>query len=301
MGTDLMNYRGELAALSAALIWAIASIVYTGVGRVLSPLMLNLVKGLMAIALLIVTLLLFGTLLPDVGPQAVWLLLLSGALGIGLGDTAYFEALNCLGPRRSLVLEALAPPMAALLALIFLQEQLPPHGWAGILLTVLGVTWVVLEQTSSLPDFQTRPTRGVICGVFAAIAQAGGAVLSRAALIGTDISPLWSTFVRLAAGILILLIWLVFQQRTVQELKPLRSWRLLGVIAATAFASTYLGIWLQQLSLKYAPTGIAQALSATSPIFVIPIAAIALQERVSLQAILGASLALGGVWLLFNR
>jgi len=297
----LSNYQGELAALSAALIWAVASIVYTGVGRILSPLMLNLVKGLMAIALLIVTLLLFGNLLPDVRPQSLWLLLLSGALGIGLGDTAYFEALNCLGPRRSLILESLAPPMAALLALIFLQEQLPSSGWVGILLTVVGVTWVVLERTSFLPDFQTRPMRGILCGVFAAIAQAGGAVLSRAALVGTDISPLWSTFVRLAAGILILLIWLVFQQHPVQELKPLKSWRLLGIIATTAFASTYLGIWLQQLSLKYAPAGIAQALSATSPIFVIPITAIVLKERVSIQSTLGAFIAFGGVWLIFHR
>jgi len=296
-----IDYRGELAALSASLIWAIASIVYTGVGRTLSPLLLNLVKGLIAIVLLIVTLLLFGQLLPQVSPTATGLLLLSGALGVGLGDTAYFEALNCLGPRRSLVLESLAPPIAALLALVFLNEKLLISAWFGIALTVVGVTWVVLERTSVLPDFQPRPKRGLVCGVSAAIAQATGAVLSRAAMAGSDINPLWSTFIRLAAGILILLIWLLLQHHTAAELKPLKSWRLLAIIAVTAFASTYLGIWLQQLSLKYAPAGVAQALSATSPIFVIPIAAIALKERVGLQAILGATMALGGVWLLFHR
>ena len=297
----LMNYQGELAALSASLIWAIASIIYTGVGRSLSPLMLNLVKGLIAIVLLLITLLLLGQLLPEVNPSAVGLLLLSGAVGIGLGDTAYFEALNCLGPRRSLVLESLAPPIAALLALIFLGETLPVQGWVGIILTVLGVTWVVLERTSTLPDFHPRPQRGIVCGVLAAIAQAGGAVLSRAALSGSEISPLWSTLMRLLAGILVLLIWLTLQRQSAQELKLLKSRRLLTLIAGTAFASTYLGIWLQQLSLKYAPAGIAQALGATSPIFVIPITAIAMKERVSLQAIVGAAIALSGVWLLFYR
>lgn len=301
MTTLLTTYRGEVAALSAAFIWAVASVVYTNVGRTLSPLMLNLVKGLIAIALLIVTLLLTGQLLPEFNPALMGLLLASGALGIGLGDTAYFEALNCLGPRRSLVLEALAPPIAALLAQLFLGENLNPLAWLGIGLTVVGVTWVVLEQTSTLPNFQPRPLRGIGCGVLAAIAQAGGAVLSRAALVNTDISPLWSTFIRLAAGLLILLIWLLLQEHRVQELKPLRSWQLLSVVAGTAFVSTYLGIWLQQLSLKYAPTGIAQALSATSPIFVIPIAAVVLQERVSPQAILGAMLALNGVWLLLQH
>ncbi|MDX2239168.1 MAG: DMT family transporter [Leptolyngbyaceae cyanobacterium bins.302] len=297
----LITYRGELAALSASMIWAVASIVYTGVGKTLSPLVLNLVKGLIAIVLLVVTLLLTGQLFPSVHPNQVGLLLFSGALGIGLGDTAYFEALNCLGPRRSLVMESLAPPIAALLAFIFLGEKLLPQAWFGIVLTVLGVTWVVLERTSTIPDFHPHPRRGMLCGLFAAIAQAGGSVLSRAALAGTDVSPLWSTFIRLGAGFLLLFVWLLLQPDRQQGLKPLQSWRFLAVIAGTAFASTYLGIWLQQVSLKYAATGIAQALGATSPIFVIPIAAIALKERVGFQAILGALVALGGVGLLFYR
>lgn len=297
----LIDYRGELAALSAALIWAIASVVYTGVGRQLSPLTLNLVKGLIALALLLLTLIVSGQLLPTVPVSAIGLLMLSGAVGIGFGDTAYFESLNCLGPRRSLMLESLAPPIAALLALLLLDEQLALTSTLGIGLTIAGVTWVVLERTSHMPGFQIRPQRGVVFGVLAAIAQAGGAVLSRAALVGNDIDPLWSTFVRLAAGILVLLVWLLFQQHALRELKPLRSWQLLGLVTGTAFISTYLGIWLQQLSLKYAPAGIAQALSATSPLFVIPIAVIALRERVSTPAIAGAMVAIVGVWLLFVR
>jgi drug/metabolite transporter (DMT)-like permease len=294
-------YRGELAALSASVIWAIASVVYTGVGKSLSPLILNLVKGLIAIVLLLATLLLFGQLIPHVAPTAMGLLLLSGALGIGLGDTAYFEALNCLGPRRSLVLESLAPPLAAILALLFLNEHLAAQAWLGILLTVVGVTWVVIERTSTLPNFHPRPRRGIVCGVAAAIAQAGGAVLSRAALVDTNISPLWSTFIRLIAGVVVLLVWLLLQQPPPQALKPLQSWQLLTILAGTAFASTYLGIWLQQISLKYAPAGIAQALGATSPIFVIPLSAIVMKEHVAKAAILGAAIALSGIWLLFTR
>ncbi|NJP11864.1 MAG: DMT family transporter [Leptolyngbyaceae cyanobacterium RU_5_1] len=292
--------QGELAALGAALIWAIAAVIYTGVGRQLSPLVLNLAKGLIAIALLILTLLPLGTLLPPAEPKTLVLLLFSGAIGIGLGDTAYFEALNCLGPRRTLVLESLAPPLAALLALIFLQERLTTIAWFGILLTVFGVTWVILERSADTPEPQSRPLRGFGFGLLAAATQASGAVMSRAALAGTDVDPLWSTFVRLIGGMVMLLLWLVVQRQPARSLKPLQSWRLLTVIAGTAFASTYLGIWLQQVSLKYAPTGVAQSLSATSPLFVLPIA-IAIGDRVSVRAVLGGLVAIGGIWLLFGR
>jgi len=74
---------------------------------------------------------------------------------------------------------------------------------------------------------------------------------------------------------------------------------LLGTIALTAFLSTYLGIWLQQISLKYATTGISQALSNTSPLFVLPIA-IALGDRVTWRAWAGVGLALGGIAILMH-
>lgn len=293
------SFYGELAALSAALIWAIASVIYIGIGRQLSPLVLNLAKGLIAIALLLLTLLLKGGLLPQVSVSTIGLLALSGVVGIGFGDTAYFEALNCLGARRALVLESVAPPLAAVMALMFLQERLAIGAWAGIALTIAGVTWVVIERTHETLHPQRHLWRGTAFGLLAALGQASGAVLSRAALAGTAIDPLWSAFIRLVAGGVVLLVWLLLQQRTLHTLKPLRSPRFLLLLAGTAFASTYLAIWLQQISLKYTAAGIAQSLSATSPLFVIPIA-IALGEKVSARAIVGVLLALSGIWLLFS-
>jgi drug/metabolite transporter (DMT)-like permease len=294
------DFRGEFAALSAACIWAIAAVIYTGVGRQLSPLMLNLVKGIIAIVLLILTLWIQGELFPSVPITAVVLLGLSGVVGIGLGDTAYFEALNCLGARRTLILESLAPPLAALLALLFLQEHPANQAWYGIALTILGVTWVVVERVPDDVQPALQPLRGILFGLLAAMSQASGAVLSRAALAGTNISPLWSATVRITGGVLLLVLWIMVQRRSLRELKPLQSRQFLTTVVGTAFASTYLGIWLQQTSLKYAATGIAQSLTSTSPLFVLPIA-FAMGDRISLRSVVGVLIALCGIWLLFSR
>ncbi|MEW5859354.1 MAG: DMT family transporter [Cyanobacteriota bacterium] len=297
----ITNFKGEVAALSAAFLWAIASVVYSRLGRQIPPLELNLFKGIIAIAFLALTLLLQGQLLPEINPTALTLLVLSGVLGIGLGDTAYFAAINYLGARRTLILETLAPPLTAVLALVFLQEQLTAAAWCGILLTILGVVWVVTERVpNSTTESKHLTLRGISWGLLAAVAQATGAVLSRTALIQSSISPLWSTLVRLGAGVLVLLLWKLLGRRQVNGwLKPLQSWRIVGVIAITAFFSTYLGIWLQQTSLKFAPAGIAQTLSSTSPLFVLPLA-IWMGDVVSFRAILGVLVALGGVAVLFS-
>jgi drug/metabolite transporter (DMT)-like permease len=299
MNPVLFDYVGELAALIAASLWAASSAVYGRLGAQIAPSVLNFVKGVVAIALLVLTLLLRNEFFVSLNSTAVLLLLLSGVVGIGLGDTAYFAALNCLGARRVLLMEALAPPIAALLALIFLQEVLSLQAWIGIGLTIAGVAWVITERTAAPVTIDFRPWRGISFGILAALGQASGAVMSRAALAGTDTSPLWSTLLRLTAGVGMILILIAFQPGRDRSFAPLRSPRLIGIIAVTAFFSTYLAIWLQQVSLKFAATGIAQALSSTSPLFILPIAA-AMGEKISPRAVLGVVIALAGVWLLLS-
>ena len=292
------NYIGEIAALSAALLWAISSVVYSRLGLKIPPLQLNLYKGIIAIAFILITLLIQGAAFTGLSTSTIVLLTLSGVIGIGLGDTAYFSALNSLGARRTLLLETSSPPIGALLALIFIGEQLTSSAWCGILLTILGIAWVISERN---PVDNTSVSRsGIVWGLLAAIAQATGAVISRFALIQSDISPLESTLIRLVGGTIIVIGLLLFPNAKQTTIKWRLSWRSLSIIAIAAFGSTYLGIWLQQTSLKFAPTGIAQTFLATSPLFILPI--VALQgEKISLRAIFGVVISLTGIALMFIR
>jgi drug/metabolite transporter (DMT)-like permease len=297
----ISQFPGELAALTAALLWAASSVIYVLLGQTIPPLQLNFLKGIIAIAFLILTLFWLREVFPKFEVVPVTFLIISGVIGIGLGDTAYFSALNNLGARRTLLLETVAPPLGALLALIFLQEQLSVSAWCGILLTLLGVAWVISERIPLVLGKKPHPVIGIAWGMLAAIAQATGAVLSRHALVESTISPLWSTLLRLIGGTVVVFALLSLPFPSAKPLpSKLNFWsfRLLGTIALTAFVSTYFGIWLQQTSLKFAPTGIAQTLLATSPLFVLPIAA-AMGEKISLRAFLGVFVAIAGIGLLF--
>jgi drug/metabolite transporter (DMT)-like permease len=280
----------------------VASVVYGILGQRIPPLQLNLIKGIVAIALLWLTILISGDILPTLAPVPVFLLLLSGALGIGLGDTAYLGALNCLGPRRALLLGTLSPPIIAIGATIFLQENLQPTAWYGILLTVLGVAWVITERVSDNGDHSvTYPWQGIGLGILSVLEGSAGAICSRAALANTDISPVWAAFLRLIAGEVTILLCACFsQQRRTAFIYPV--WESRRVLLATflaSFCGTYLGIWLQQMSIKYTSAGIASTLMQTSPLFILPIAAY-MGEKVSKRAIFGVIIAVGGIWLLFH-
>ena len=300
----MSNFIGEISALSAAFFWALASMLYRLLGKKIAPLPLNILKGLIAIAFLLLTLTWQGWQWGTVSYSGLIVLAVSGMLGIGLGDTAYFMALNQLGARKTLLLETLAPPISALLAFVLIGESLSYLAWCGILLTILGVAWVISERTVDIG--RNRPTLllGVAWGLGAAIAQASGAVLSRTVLISSSLSPLESSLIRLIGGLAISFLLCLFplpepiiKSATKLENLSLRLW---GNLAIAIFFGTYLGIWLQQTSLKYAPAGIAQTLLATSPLFVIPMVVMG-GEKVSWRSLGGVLLSIMGISLLFLR
>lgn len=290
---------GQIAALMAAFLWALSTVLFGRLGKSIRPLPLNLAKGLIAIALIAITLLVQANIQPALPSDAVFWLLLSGAIGIGLGDTAYFTALNLMGARRVLLMESLAPPLTALLALLFLKEQLSWIAWLGILVTLVGVAWVISERVPDAVGLPQHPRQGACWGLLAALGQASGSVMSRGALANTTVDPLWSSLLRITAGAVVLLALFSVQRHKIAQLRPLKSRNILLLVVLAAIMATYLGIWLQQVAFKYTPAGIAQALLATSPLFVIPIALL-LGDRVTWRAIVGGVVAIAGIWLLIS-
>lgn len=294
------NGKGELAALFAAALWAVASVVYGIVGQRIPPLQLNVVKGIVAIACLILTILFTRETFPISASIPILLLCLSGVIGIGWGDTAFLAAINYLGARRVLLIGTLSPPITAIAANIFLQEQLNLSAWCGILLTILGVAWVITERVSGDGDHSPKHLwTGIGFGLLATMTNAIATVISRAALNTGSVSPLWAALLRLSAAEIVLLFWIVVQRKNQEFSYPYwQSWRIIFATCFAAFCGTYLGIWLQQTAIKFTAAGIASTLLQTSPLFVIPIAVL-MGEKVSWRAIAGVIIAIMGIGLLF--
>ena len=295
---------GELAALAAALLWAIASVIYARLGQRISPLSLNIGKGVIAIACLSLTLILTQETFPTVALGPLVGLCLSGVIGIAVGDTFYLEALRALGARLTSLLSVLAPPLTAFMAWIFLQESVSVWGWLGIALTLLGVAWVIQERVQPAgvsPQLHLR--QGLSFAVLAAFSNATGALLSRAALATTPITPLWGALLRLVAGTLPLLLWLWVRPRLSAPHFSGRespwTWQAGLILLAASFLGTYLGIWLQQVSLKYTEAGIAQTLGTTSPLFILGMAAL-MGKPTGLSAWFGSIMAIAGVGILLT-
>src|SRR3954464_6296100 len=143
-----MPFIGELAALATSVCFSLSSIVFTFSGRQLGSTLNNRTRLLIAILLVMVLhTLLYGQPLPlNAGTERWFWLGLSGFVGLALGDGFLFQAFILIGPRLSMLMMALAPVLGAIMAWIFLGENLTLTAVIGIIVTVCGILIVVAER-----------------------------------------------------------------------------------------------------------------------------------------------------------
>ena len=158
---------GVLAGLFAALAWTLASSLWRGLVTSLSALQLNGLKNAIAcMALLPVLISLPWT--HEV--PGLLLLLLSGGIGISLGDSFYLAALRRLGTRRTLTLESLSPLAAASGGLLVMGERLSSQAWLGTVMVTVSVVLVARQQPPDDTSRNDRSTREQIIGLTLALA-----------------------------------------------------------------------------------------------------------------------------------
>lgn len=289
---------GEAAALTASALWAIASLLFTSLSRNHGPIVMNVLKCIIALAMMALTLLILdGEIWPaELANRDLAILAVSGLVGLTVGDTAYFNALTRLGPRRALLIMALVPPTTSLLAWPVLGEDITLAMTAGIGLTLAGVAWVIRERAPD--DDRSMELAGLLFAFVAMFCQSAGNVLTK--LGGAHTSALGISVVRVLFGSIGLLVVVGGAGRLREIVEPLQDRATRSRLVVATFLGTYLGIWLLNTGLKYTShTGIAATLSSTSPIFILPLAWIFLGERFSVRAVGGAVLAVVGIAVLF--
>ena len=279
---------GALAALTAALCWTVASSLWKRLPTSLRGSELNLLKNLLAVALLLP--LVLGRSW-SVAPGPLLLLALSGVVGIAAGDSLYFEALRRLGTRRTLTIDAGGPAVAAVGGMVWLAEVPAPLHWLGAGFITAALLLVAAQRPL---DGATRrlQLQGVLLALGALLCGTSGALLSRAALRVAALDPLQSALVRLLAATLVLLPLLWRLRIAPIGPKPAAARWPLG-LAATLLGTTA-GIALQQAALQRLPGGMAVALLATAPLMAIPLAPLE-GDRPGWRGWIAALLALAGV------
>jgi drug/metabolite transporter (DMT)-like permease len=299
-----LTHLGELAALGTASCWAFSSLAFDAAGRRIGALTLNLIRLVIAFAFLcLAAWAARGIALPVDASAGAWFwLAISGLVGFVFGDLCLFRAFLIIGPRLSMLMMALAPPLTAVIGWLLLGETLTGRDLLGMTLTVAGIAWAVSERNPERDrpgePLPARPRlSGVALGFGGALGQAGGLVLSKLGM-GTY-NAVAATQVRVLAGIAGYVL-LFFALRWWPRVWPaMRDGKALGFASLGAFFGPFLGVTLSLIAIQHTVAGVAASIMALTPVLIIPLVVLLRRERVGPGGIAGAAVAVSGVALLF--
>lgn len=279
----------------AAVVWALAIIFFKKSGESVHPIGLNLFKNTVALVLFIPTLYLWDETLFRQAPARDYLLLiLSGAIGIGVADTLFFKSLNILGAGLSAIVDCLYSPFVIFLSIIFLGEKLTVYQIAGSLLIISAVLAITRVKTGPALT-SNQLVRGICYGALAMALMAAGIVIAKPIL---NRSPLlWVIQIRIIGGAVILSLLLPFYTQSRSILTSLWDRKKWKYTVTGSFLGTYIAMLLWLAGMKLTLASVASALNQTSNIFVFIFAAVILKESMNKKKIVAIILAMTGAFM----
>ncbi len=298
-----MPFIGELASLATSFFFSVGPTYFTLAGRLVGSVVVNRSRLVVTLVyLLIAHGLLYGTLLPfDAAPDRWFWLGLSGLIGFVLGDAALFQAFIVIGTRLTMLIFAVNPIIAAILGWLFLDESLSPTQILGMLITLGGIAWVMLERGNPAQR-ELSPKAyitGIVLAVLAGTGQAAGAVTAKLGLYG-DFPTLSGQIIRISiAAVAIWIITFISRKArvTLQALKD--QPKAVSYILIASFLGPFLGVFFSLLAIQHIEIGIASTLMSLQPVFLIPIGYYFFKETISMRAIIGTLVTLVGVAIIF--
>ncbi len=308
-----MGYAGEIAAFGTMLCWTMGSQCFEAAGKRIGSLSVNLIRLVIAFLLFCLTLAITrGEIIPTGFPISSWKwLIVSGLIGFTFGDMCLFSAFVKIGPRLSMLIMTLTAPITALIGWLFLDELYTSWQWLGVLVTLLGVGWVILQsngnhsgKTKSAGGFQEREItwQGIMLGFGGAIGQSVGFIFSKVGMMNGEsyLDPFAATQVRVIGGTIGFVVLFFFLGWWPKVIKSMKNFPALGFTAAGSFLGPYLGVSLSLLALHYTTAGVASTIISLVPITLIPFAIFLHKEHVSIHGFIGTLVAICGVLILIN-
>lgn len=296
----IITHSGEFAALLTAFLWAFTVISFEYAAKIVGSLAVNIIR--LAEAFLLLTLFSWiyrGIPFPVDASMHAWIwLFISGITGFSIGDLFLMKAFVIIGGRVSMLIYSAVPVITALLSWIFLNEVLSVHHISGMIITISGIIMVILTRQKGQFNIKFNyPLSGILFALCGTLGQSVGLVLSKYGM-GTY-SAFSATQIRILAGLIGFIILFFPLKAWPKVNQAVRNRIAMRYTAIGAVFGPFLGVSFSLIAIKNTAIGIASTIMSIVPIIIIPLSVIIFKEKVKFKEIIGAVIAVCGVYIMF--
>lgn len=296
---------GEFAALGAAISWAVAPIMYKKALAGVSPFSANIMRCATNAAVLVIVLVASGltSVLAQLPLPTLAVVIVSGIVGLGLGDTVYMFALKSVGVARAVPLASTYPLFSLLWATMLLGQAVTATAILGMILILSGIWLLSRERGDSTIHFHGKTVvTGVGLSLLTALVWSVSITLMDYAVTMPGIvNSLEANYaivtVRIAGMALVLLALSPLLDRGRGFLKL--SWRAIALLCVGGLVANGLGWLLMNYSFLNIAEAQAVPISSTTPLFSMIAGFMLFHEKMTRNNTLGALLIVLGVVMIF--
>lgn len=301
----IQQYQGEIISIFTAFFWTATVVSFEYAGKRVGSLSVNFIRLIFGFFFIVSTVyFLTGHLFPVSQVGTVWnYLLISGLIGLVIGDFFLFQAFVDIGGRISLLIMSSVPIISSILGYFIYQEVLSGFQVFGIIIIITSISVVILSKKEK-EAMHPHVVRGITFAFIGAFAQAIGLVLSKEGMYfikaATDTEKaLLATEIRIIAAILGFILLITYKREWGSVRKAILNKKAMIFIIAGSFFGPFLGVTSQLLAVRYTSLGVHTTISQLNVVLIIPFSIIIFKDKVTIKEIIGSITAFIGVALLF--
>jgi len=284
----MAHYTGEIAALLTAAFWTVTSMSFESAGKKIGSLQVNLIRLVIAFFIYgVVNYFRRDMILPmDASAEQWGWLALSGIVGFVMGDLLLFQSYVVIGARIAMLIMALAPPITAFVSWIILGEVLSPMNWVGMIVTLTGISIVILKRekhediTKKGHKITTNYSiKGILLAFGGAVGQGVGLVLSKKGMGNYDAFA--ASHIRVITGMVGFAIIILFTKRYGKVWKALQHKPAMKRVALGSVFGPFLGVSFSLLAIQHTQAGVAASIMSIVPVLIIPPAIFSFMKKLT--------------------
>ena len=288
-------------ALLAAFSWSISSLISADITRILGGIGFNRLR-LIFVSIMLLSYATFQKTWDTINIEYLNVIIVSGVIGIFLGDTLLFMALKRIGPRRNNILFSLAAPFTVILNILALQQKMSLIEITGCVLVFIGVVVAISYGNSKNNNHRWELIEGsikigILFGILAALCQSIGLIMMKP-ILDQGADPIASAAIRCTISALLLSLTYISKSNLIGNNINFTASTILKTIIS-GFLGMALGMSLLLIALQKADAGIVATLSSTSPIMILFLLWIITKKIPSIGAWIGTIIAIIGTGLIF--
>ena len=288
-------------AIAAALCWAVASLVSADITRTIGGLAFNRLR-LFFVSIMLVSYTFYFNTWFTINIEYLTIIIVSGIIGIFLGDTFLFIALQKIGPRRNNILFSLAAPFTVIINILFIGKNISLINVFGCFVVFFGVIIAIAYGDKKSSNHRWESIEGsfnigVILAISAALCQSIGLIMMKP-ILDRGADPIASAAIRTVVSFFLLSLTF-FLNYEIFNSKTNLTMKIIFQSIISGFLGMALGMSLLLIALQKADAGIVATLSSTSPIIILFLLWIITKKIPSIGAWLGTLVAIFGTGLIF--